>query len=521
MKTFIMWAYFNAIICLSIIFNNYSTASIEPNVHNDSNNVSSPLENITYSLNKPTELPPIISTCEPDLIYNLVTQSCVDNETAQRIERRPSCKNITLLPNFVTIENGRLYVTESAGNVSTDHFIVRNDNSVSLCYPLTPKFRACQRWGVYPNEYELTNGGLTLFLTETNITVPAGDFTVNEEKFGVMCVVVTGQSQTYVIDAYATAWLISTVSLFVSLLIYAITNRKLNYQTKTMMCHMLSLFVFYLLLTIRAWGPDFETNLCLGYSVVVHYFFLASFFWINVMAFDIWKNLPRFATKAVSPWKDRRRFVYMSLYAWGLPAVIAVSAVLTDHFAPEENVFRPQFGRLCWFVGIEAKLTFLYGPAAALLGANIMFFVMTVWSLKKLGKDTMLVNKQIHSQLTRMYMKLLIVMGLCWIMEIVSGLVEKDDRYWYFTDIINGLQGFFLFLVYVCKRNVVRDLLKLWVKHVGIGSGLCRKITTSSDRFSSAPSRENSSAHAERGDSESSTSIPTSESRNSPSNEKK
>uniref|UniRef100_T1J8Q1 G-protein coupled receptors family 2 profile 2 domain-containing protein n=1 Tax=Strigamia maritima TaxID=126957 RepID=T1J8Q1_STRMM len=491
MNIFILWTY------LILIFNTCSTTS---------------MPNDAFT---PTELSQTIPTCGPDFTFNLVTQSCVDNETALRIEKRPSCKNITLLPNFVTIEAGHLYVTGSRLNVSINDFSMQNDNSISLCYPFTPKFRACQRWGVYPNEYLLENGGLTLRLTQTNSTVPAGDFTINEAKFAVICIA-NSRAKTFVIDAYATAWIISAVSLFASLVIYAITNRKLSYQTKTMMCHMLSLLVFYILLTVRAWGPNFEPNLCLGYSVVVHYFFLASFFWINVLAFDIWKNLPRFATKSAEPSRDMRRFVYMSLYAWGWPAVIAASAVLTDCFAPEESVFRPQFERQCWFVGIEAKLTFLYGPAAGLLGSNIVFFGLTVWRLKRMSKDAVLVNKKIHSQLTRMYMKLLIVMGLCWIMEIVSGVVEKDDRYWYFTDIINGLQGFFLFLVYVCKANVLRDLLALWVKHVGIGSGLCTKITTASSQFS-APSRENSAAYTERGGSVSSMSLNTSESLNSPS----
>ena len=55
-----------------------------------------------------------------------------------------------------------------------------------------------------------------------------------------------------------------------------------------------------------------------------------------------------------------------------------------------------------------------------------------------------------------MYLKLFIGMGFIWIFEIISGLVHKETgaAAWYFTDVLNMLQGFYIFFVFICKRKV-------------------------------------------------------------------
>ena len=52
-------------------------------------------------------------------------------------------------------------------------------------------------------------------------------------------------------------------------------------------------------------------------------------------------------------------------------------------------------------------------------------------------------------------------MGFIWIFEIIAGLVDDavHESSWYFTDAINMLQGFYIFLIFVCKRNVFRAIM--------------------------------------------------------------
>lgn len=44
-------------------------------------------------------------------------------------------------------------------------------------------------------------------------------------------------------------------------------------------------------------------------------------------------------------------------------------------------------------------------------------------------------------------MKLVVVMGVTWILDVISWMVGGPHYFWYFTDFINAAQGFFIFCV--------------------------------------------------------------------------
>lgn len=56
------------------------------------------------------------------------------------------------------------------------------------------------------------------------------------------------------------------------------------------------------------------------------------------------------------------------------------------------------------------------------------------------------------------YLKLFLTMGLLWTMESISWIFEKESEknyFFIFTDILNCLQGVFIFIIFVCKRKVL------------------------------------------------------------------
>lgn len=60
-----------------------------------------------------------------------------------------------------------------------------------------------------------------------------------------------------------------------------------------------------------------------------------------------------------------------------------------------------------------------------------------------------------------LYLKLFIVMGINWSMEIISWLFKDSPQYvWYITDLANTLQGVIIFIIFVWKDKTKRLLLK-------------------------------------------------------------
>ena len=54
-------------------------------------------------------------------------------------------------------------------------------------------------------------------------------------------------------------------------------------------------------------------------------------------------------------------------------------------------------------------------------------------------------------------------MGFMWTFDILSGLISEEvvsEENWYFTDVLNMLQGVYIFIIFVCKRNVFKVVFK-------------------------------------------------------------
>lgn len=54
-----------------------------------------------------------------------------------------------------------------------------------------------------------------------------------------------------------------------------------------------------------------------------------------------------------------------------------------------------------------------------------------------------------------LYTKLFGLMGVTYILEILSWAIHGPTYYWYLTDAINSLRGVFIFLIFCCKKKVL------------------------------------------------------------------
>ncbi|XP_057366331.1 LOW QUALITY PROTEIN: G-protein coupled receptor Mth2-like [Daphnia carinata] len=317
--------------------------------------------------------------------------------------------------------------------------------------------------------------------------------------------------------------LVSSLFLVATFVVYAIIPEIRNIHGVTIMCHVASLAVMYIGLCVIQLGSEMPDGACVGLAVVVHFAFLSTFTWLNVMSFDIWWTFSPLNTStnakaaAVTFWmqmlankttsssstmtqpRDRlptdddymtehsdesglipicdlrprnsrhgrqhlgRRIIFYSIYAWGVPFIIVLVGQVLDHVKNlPQHIVTPGFGEVkCWFFEKEAFLIYLYGPIAILILSNIVFFVMTAILLYRASVDAAFAVNSAHAkQKFRVIFSLFILMGVSWMMEVISFAVGGSAYIWIPTDILNILTGVFIFVIFVCKPNVWK-LLKL------------------------------------------------------------
>ncbi|KAK4289483.1 hypothetical protein Pmani_037548 [Petrolisthes manimaculis] len=152
-----------------------------------------------------------------------------------------------------------------------------------------------------------------------------------------------------------------------------------------------------------------------------------------------------------------------SVYSWGCPLFISLIAIVVEYLPQEYDIIRPGFGDTkCWFENRQSMWAFFYGFVLVLVVLNIVFFCWVAWILIMAQNDPILQRtRQQNRERMWLYVKLFLVMGLTWITEVISWQ-EGSCEAWIATDIINSLQGFSIFLIFICKRNMIKRIRTNW-----------------------------------------------------------
>lgn len=202
---------------------------------------------------------------------------------------------------------------------------------------------------------------------------------------------------------------------------------------------------------------------CTMIASIMHFFFLAAFFWLNTMCFNIWWTFRDFRPSSLERNQEIFRLRLYSAYAWGIPLLIATIAVTIDQL-PDTDLLKPGFGvRSCWFSGGNIEIfAYFFGPVGILLCANMALFISTTHQLTcGLWKRDDVKSTTEKTALGKVCLKLVIVMGVTWIADVISWHVGGPHAAWFFTDLINALQGVFIFLVVGCQPQVWTAIKRL------------------------------------------------------------
>ncbi|XP_011500482.1 PREDICTED: probable G-protein coupled receptor Mth-like 1 [Ceratosolen solmsi marchali] len=135
---------------------------------------------------------------------------------------------------------------------------------------------------------------------------------------------------------------------------------------------------------IQLAGNSLQGEFCRALAILAHFFFLATFFWLNTMCFNIWWTFRDLRPASLEKGQELLRLRFYGAYAWGGPLIVAGLAAFLDHLpqTPGQAFLRPRFGeKQCWFYGDMEILAYFFGPIGVLLAINLLFFAATAREL--------------------------------------------------------------------------------------------------------------------------------------------
>ncbi|XP_068755917.1 adhesion G-protein coupled receptor D1-like [Montipora capricornis] len=194
---------------------------------------------------------------------------------------------------------------------------------------------------------------------------------------------------------------------------------------------------------------------CQVIAILLHYFVLCSFTWMNAMAFDVHKA---FTSSDGGLGSNRqgnhnKRLVEYCLYGWGVPAILVSFFVIIDQILIKGFIGYGEGKAYCYISKPKAVLYFVVAPIALIMLFNAFALVHTVLHIVKTRKRTPKgTNQRNSTEVALICVKMASVTGVTWILGIAAN-VQALSFLWYPYVVLNSLQGLFIFLSFAASRR--------------------------------------------------------------------
>ena len=204
-----------------------------------------------------------------------------------------------------------------------------------------------------------------------------------------------------------------------------------------------------------------NASLCTAFAVLLHHFLLVSYLWVAIIGISI---AIRFKTqRPYNRETESKLFHRASIVAWSMPAFLVLVLLLLDKTGTP--IGYGKYFDACWITYKTARIAAYIVPVYTIL---LGVFVILVWLLHKIRHQSQQSAAVLGrggislSQLVRMTLQLIVVLGLVEIFGLVQGHSDDDKTFAVFRllyTLFRSFRGALIWLFYVpLQRQVVTEL---------------------------------------------------------------
>ena len=408
------------------------------------------------------------------LFFSAKFNITVSNETFivfKTTSRQLSCVRKQIYPkgNYMSIENGEYYYINSTNQTFSKSQVFLEEttnNSISVCEKIV--FSNCVgRRIVLTSEEYVKFDNLSIYCNRTRRIYNLGEYDIEDGKI-LICIPIDPPNlpkrlfrrNSNIIQTYLTliCFILSLICLYLVIQTYVIFSELRNLPGRNLLSLSISLFLGQLLwLPTRSYTP----TACHVVAAMEHYLFLVSFV---AMATIAWHTHSVFATKDVRRGacntREHMKFCKYSAMVWGLPALFVATCAVIDQLDVYAVYVNEQW---CFIENAQALLYLFVLPVGLLLLFNFIFFALTVFHIHRARSSSAFVrpDEQPHS-MVRICLKLSALMGFSWLFGFIDLWAESALVFSYLFIIFASLQGVYIAVAFVMKREIWEKYKKLF-----------------------------------------------------------
>ncbi|KFM62861.1 G-protein coupled receptor Mth, partial [Stegodyphus mimosarum] len=123
---------------------------------------------------------------------------------------------------------------------------------------------------------------------------------------------------------------LSNICLILSLIVYSILPEFRNVHGKNLITLSSCLLTTFLLLILDLiLRNHISYTFCFTIAMVIHVTFLGTFFWTNIMTYDIWRTITHMKAKCEGG-SHSSKYIKYSIYAWTATVLISLPAAIVE-----------------------------------------------------------------------------------------------------------------------------------------------------------------------------------------------
>ena len=391
--------------------------------------------------------------------------SCLSNENQSNIA---SARDKVLI-----FDNGTLFHQDTQDDFDAGEYVLykhHKQTKIAVCKKTMPTnceyiLKSDSNWKMFPNR--------SIYSNVTNTWFGFGEYSIID---GVawLCLSNELSSRNTKKDESKTihetilrfgslfCFLISILALLFLLFVYAITPSLRNLPGKNLMllCGVLALAQFLWLLQ----EPAFQIpKVCIALSILLHFLFLALFTCATSIAALAFLNFRAIANGKLGQSNDGNAFLWHALFSLGSPCVWLSVFLLLDFL----GIFMLDYGKVkdqCWLGNIQGLYVSLLTPMFTLLCVNFALLLATVNMIRKCSQASQKLAKSTKATVNRthiwIYIRMASLMGFTWLLGAFQIVFPEVIVFDYLFVFVNGLQGLYIALAFLCTDNVRKILAR-------------------------------------------------------------
>lgn len=330
----------------------------------------------------------------------------------------------------------------------------------------------CPQIQLEDNEFKASHDGHQIKLTRHNIYLKYYDFfrissnntRVCLSKFQALLGSInrrTKSSRSVIQQIMLYCTVLSLVALTFTFTTYCLFPKLRTLPGKNKMNLTFSLFFSFGFLQF---GID-ETNdkvQCEVLGAGIHFFWLSSFCCLNVCSFHMYRTFRKTSSIRIGDQnREIKVLICNRIYSYGVPLFLVGINVLLSSTLWDNDSYG-YGGKICFISNRMGVICTFIAPITLICFVNVVFFILASYGIYSathmLSSETF---KQNRIDFT-VYLRIFILTGGSWIFQIADSFFTLS----YFSvavSFLNSFQGLYLFLAYMCNKQVFNMYRNLFI----------------------------------------------------------